>query len=352
MPDPAAPPRILIRADARPELGGGHIMRCLSLAGALDARGAHIAFACAPGSAALVPALTRSGYPCREAEAADHAPLPDAWAGRADAIIIDLYSSTRADETRLRASAPEIAVIEDLPGRRHDCDLLVDQGFDPDRAAYAGRVPPGTDLLLGPDMAPLRPAFAALRQAALARRAREPGLKRILIAMGLTDLGGISARLVDLVRASLPDIAIDVVLGPLAASLPSLRQRANADPGLSVLVDIDNMAECMMAADLAIGAGGGTALERCVLGLPSIVIILAENQRPAARAMARAGAVLTIETPDGLEITRPGLITGLTTQRLTQMSAQSARLCDGNGANRIALALLARIDARRSRIEP
>ena len=343
MPDTASPPRILIRADAGPELGGGHIMRCLALAGALKAGGARIAFACAPGSAALVPALTRSGYPCLDAAAPDDAPLPDAWHGKADAIIVDLYSSTRADETRLRAVAPLIAVIEDLPERTHDCDLLVDQGFNPDTASYARRVPPGSDLLLGPDLAPLRPGFAALRADALARRAREPGLNRILIAMGLTDLGGISARLVDLVRACLPDIALDVVLGPQAASLPTLRERAKADPNLSVLVDIDDMAERMMAADLAIGAGGGTALERSVLGLPSIVIVLAENQRPAARAMARAGAVLTIEAPEMLATALPGLLQQLTAERLAQMSTRSAQLCDGRGAKRIADALIALI---------
>tara|TARA_R110000868_G_scaffold32400_1_gene117837 strand:+ start:19224 stop:20267 length:1044 start_codon:yes stop_codon:yes gene_type:complete len=343
MPAPASPPRILIRADARPELGGGHIMRCLALAAALKTRGAEIAFASAPGSAALVPALSRSGYPCLDAATTGDAPTPENWGGRADAIIIDLYSSTRVDETRLRAIAPVIAVIEDLPDRLHDCDLLVDQGFNPDHTAYARRVPAGTQLLLGPDMAPLRPGFAALRSEALARRAREPGLRRILIAMGLTDLGGISARLVELVRTSLPEIAIDVVLGPQATSLPALQQRAKTNPELSVLVDIDDMAARMMMADLAIGAGGGTALERCVLGLPSIVIVLAENQRPAARAMARARAVLTIEAEVTLAATLPGLLQEMTGERLAQMSACSAQLCDGGGADRIAEALIAMI---------
>ena len=340
MPELIPPPRVLIRADARPELGGGHIMRCLALADALGARGAKIAFACAPGSAALVPALSRSGHPCRDASSPGDAPLPTGWGGKADAMVIDLYNSSRADETGLRQLAPVIAVIEDLPERSHDCDLLIDQGFDRTAEAYASRVPPGTQFLLGPDMAPLRPTFAGLRAEALARRAGGNGLDRVLIAMGLTDIGGISARLVDLVRASLPAITIDVVLGPQAASLQQLRDRAASDHRLSVLVDIDDMAQRMMVADLAIGAGGGTALERCVLGLPSIVIVLAENQRPAARAMARDGAVLTIETPETLAAALPGLLQGLTGERLAQMSARSAQLCDGRGASRIADALI------------
>lgn len=343
MPAPVRPQRILFRADARPELGGGHIMRCLSLARALAAHGHEIAFASTAGSADLVPALGRSGFPVLTARSATDFDLPDDWDGGADAIFVDLYTSTAADETRMRETAPVIAAIEDLPGRVHDCDLLVDQGFDRTVTGYAGRVPGGTSLLLGPDMAPLRPDFAALRAASLARRAAAPGLSRLLISMGLTDVGGISARLVALARANLPGLPIDVILGPLATSLPALQQAAKSDPALNVLVDVENMAERVMAADLAIGAGGGSALERCVLGVPSIVVVLAENQRPAARAMASAGATLTIEAPDMLAADLPGMLEGLTAERLAHMSACSARLCDGRGAARIADALIALI---------
>ncbi|WP_417485452.1 UDP-2,4-diacetamido-2,4,6-trideoxy-beta-L-altropyranose hydrolase [Maricaulis salignorans] len=339
----ALPARILVRADAGPELGGGHIMRCLALAASLKARGASIAFACAPGSSDLVPALSRSGFAVMTARSAADFDLPPAWGGQADAILVDLYTSTRADESRMRQIAPVIAVLEDLPDRVHDCDLLGDQGFDRQPADYADRVPPGATLLLGPDMTPLRPDFARLRSASLARRLASPGLSRLLVSMGMTDVGGISAQIVALARKSLPDITIDVILGPLAPSLPGLLKAAENDPKLHILVDVDRMAECVMAADLAIGAGGGSALERCVLGVPSLVIVLAENQRPAARAMATAGAALMIETPQALADALPALLRHVSPPQLAQMSARAARLCDGRGAERIATALLARI---------
>ncbi|WP_417482171.1 UDP-2,4-diacetamido-2,4,6-trideoxy-beta-L-altropyranose hydrolase [Maricaulis sp.] len=340
MPDAAGSCHVLFRADARPELGGGHIMRCLSLAASLKARGASIAFACAPGSAELVPALSRSGHPVMTARSAADFDLPEAWNGQADAIVVDLYSSTRADESRMRRIAPVIAVLEDLPERLHDCDLLVDQGFDLLPSDYAARVPPGTTLLLGPDMTPLRPDFARLRAASLARRGDDGELSRVLVSMGLTDVGGISAQIVALVRASLPAVTIDVILGPRAPSLPGLQQAAEGDPNLNILVDVDRMAERVMAADLAIGAGGGSALERCVLGVPSIVIVLAENQRPAARAMARAGAALTIESPEAVTELLPSLLRSVSTRQLADLSGKAAGLCDGQGAERITTALL------------
>jgi len=347
MPDTVRSPRILFRADAKPDLGGGHIMRCLSLATSLKTRGADIAFACAPGSTELVPALSRSGHPVMTAQSAADFDLPGKWNGQTDAIVVDLYSSVRADESRMRQISPVIAVLEDLPERVHDCDLLVDQGFDLQPADYARRVPPGTALLLGPDMTPLRPDFARLRTASLARRGAGSDLSRVLVSMGLTDVGGISTRIVALVRASLPAVTIDVVLGPHAPSLPDLRQVAASDPCLNILVDVDHMAERVMAADLAIGAGGGSALERCVLGVPSIIVVLAENQRPAARAMARAGAALTIESPDSVAGALPALLRDVSSRQLAQLSAKAAGLCDGLGADRITTALLDLIDRRR-----
>lgn len=347
MAEPGHPPRILIRADARRDLGGGHIMRCLALARSLTQRGAEIAFACAPGSADLVPALARSGYPVLAADHVTSVPMPSGWHARADAIFVDLYDSRQDDETALRSSCSTLAVIEDLPDRTHDCDLLVDQGVGRQARDYAGRVPPGTRLLLGPDMVPLRPDFAASRASSLARRDDGPKLARVLIAMGLTDLGGISARVTRLVHASLPDVQIDVVLGPSAASLSELQSFAEQDPRVRLHVDVDDMAVRMASADLAIGAGGGTALERCVLGLPSFIIVLAENQRPSARLLGEAGAGWVLEDLTRLDRDLPDRLHDLDADALNRASRAARQVCDGRGADQIATALLDLVSARR-----
>jgi len=334
------PPRILFRADALPELGGGHIMRCLSLANALSAHGAKIAFACAPGSADLVPALARSGFPVLDAAGtADIPEMPD-WDTGPDAIFVDLYTSKIADEQALRRIAPVIAVIEDLPDRHHDCDLLVDQGFDRDESDYRKRVLPHTALMLGPDMVPLRPDFALKRETTLARRQKTNRPNNLLIAMGLTDIDGISAKMARASRSALPDANITVIIGPSAASRAALQSMAQNDALLEVLIDVDDMALKMATADLAIGAGGGTALERCVLGLPSIIIILADNQRPAALAMQACGAAIARENGPNIEQEIAATLHAIDGEQLRQTSRQAAALCDGRGAERVAMTLL------------
>lgn len=342
-------PRILMRADARPELGGGHIMRCLSLARALTDRGASVAFACAPRSADLVPALIRAGLPVLDATRPGDAPFPSGWTHGPDAILLDLYDSTAADETGMRAFAPVIAAIEDLPDRKHDCDLLIDQGFGRDQDTYAGRVPADCVLLLGPDIVPLRPEFTRLRQRSISRRRSSTGIDRLLIAMGLTDVGGITSRIVRTARRALPECEIDVVIGPSAQSRQELERLAAADPRLTVAVDVDDIAERMCAADLAIGAGGGTALERCVLGLPSIVVVLADNQLPAAKALDELGAARMVSLDDAFDDTLLTCLQTVNPDALTALSVAAAKACDGDGANRIADALLGLVSRARSR---
>ncbi|WP_222115807.1 hypothetical protein [Chromobacterium vaccinii] len=58
----------------------------------------------------------------------------------------------------------------------------------------------------------------------------------------------------------------------------------------TVLVGVSNMAELIADHDLAIGAAGGSAWERCCLGLPCLLFIQAENQRQGTEALQAAGA--------------------------------------------------------------
>lgn len=327
-------------------------MRCLALARALrditqHERDTEVAFACREGSMKTTPALARSGFPVTEATGDADFALPDHWNGRADAIFVDLYTSTAADETRMREHAGIIAAIEDLPERVHDCDILVDPLPGGSPMVYAGRVPGECNIMAGGAFALIRAEFAERRPLALERHRRETALSRILISMGLTDLAGVSEPVVRTVLDTLPDAQVEVVLGPSAASRAALEALATNDDRLSVLIDIDDMAERMAKADLAIGAGGGTALERCVLGLPSIAVILADNQRGMTRLLHEDGALLAIDGPDRIAAELPRLLERLTPRARADMASMAAAVCDGRGARRVAEALLARIERYR-----
>lgn len=342
-------PRILFRADANPRLGGGHIMRCLALAGVLRERGCDIAFAAARGSADSAPALARSGFELLDASQPADVPVPAGWDGRADAIFVDLYTSEKADETRMRDRASVIAVIEDLPERLHDCDLLVAALPGGQASSYSGRVPKGCRILAGAGYALLRPEFAQWRPHALEHHLQEREISRVLVSMGLTDVGGCSGAIARIALTALPRARIDVVLGPHASSRPALTALAQAEPRLNVLVDVDNMAQRMSEADLAIGAGGGTSLERCALGLPSIAVILADNQRETTQILQAEGALVAIDALDRVDRELAARIGELSAAARVSMAEKAAAACDGQGAQRVADALLERIADRQER---
>jgi len=334
-------PRILFVVDAGPTIGGGHVMRSLTLARALEAQGAAYAFVGPPALAGFLDAFA----PDAERIAAEDlaaAAVREAF----DAIVFDHYGLSAPDHRAMAQGRP-ILVVDDLADRPLAGDIVVDAGPGRKSEDYLGLLPDDAQLLLGPEFAAVRPEFAALRSPALAWRG-EP-VQRILIAMGLTDVGGITGRIVDVVRPRLQDAGLDIVLGAGAPSLSGLAKIARRDTRLLLHVDTPSMARLTAEADIAIGAPGSSTWERCVLGLPSILVVLADNQRPNARAMEEREAAIVVDAtePDfDLSVDRAlwRLLRDADLRR--DLARRSAQVCDGLGAGRTAEAFMSLIATR------
>jgi UDP-2,4-diacetamido-2,4,6-trideoxy-beta-L-altropyranose hydrolase len=321
--------RAVFRVDASPAIGGGHVVRCLALADALGEAGWACMFLVGAGTRETVPALARSPFVVLEG---------DGWRDPApDLLVVDHYRLDAEWESGWRDLVPAILVIDDLADRRHRCDLLVDATWGRGEADYAGLVPPGCRLLLGPDHALLRPQFVRRRAEALARR-RTAALARVLIAPGATDPTDLASGLID-AALRLPDVAIDVAIGSAAPHLPGLRRRAAGSARLFLHVDTPDMAGLMIAADLCLGAAGGTSWERCCLGLPTILAVASADQSGVAAGLVAAGAALCVDAGN-----RAALADAL--DRLARDAAlrrrigrAAAALCDGEGVSRVVAAI-------------
>lgn len=333
-------PRILFIANAGPAVGGGHVMRSLSLARALEQHGAECVFLAPPVVAEILdvfaPKIGREDAVSVEGPAA----IGAAKGVRFDAVVFDHYGLDAEDHEAIAGERPSL-VIDDLADRPLAADVVLDPGPARTAADYA-LLADGAQLLLGPRYAPVRPEFAALRDEALARRG-EP-VARVLVALGLTDVGGVTAKVVDRLRQRNGQLAFDVVLGSGAPSLAGLTRVAAHDRRITLHVDALDMAELMLQADVAIGAGGSTTWERCTLGLPSVVAILTDNQRAPAQALAEHGAALVVEAgaPDfdtALDRAAVRLLSDAACR--ARLTAASLELCDGLGADRAAEAFLA-----------
>ena len=315
-------------------------MRCGVLADALAGRGWRVAFACGAATPSTVPEVTRHEIlVLPETPGGEAAAMACRWPGGADLLVVDHFGRDAVFESGCRPWARAILVVDDLADRRHDADWLLDYGYGRAAADYDGLVPPACRRLIGPAWALLRPEFAERRPAALERRAVVGPVRRALIALGGTDPDGCTGMVLSVLAGSGHRAAVDVVLGPAAPYLEAVRAQVDAMPMPATLhVGSRDVAGLMAAADLAIGAGGGMSWERCCLGLPSITLIIADNQRAATLALERAGAVIAIEAaaPDAPARLHEALDQLWPAGALRQaMSRRAAAIVDGAGAGRV-----------------
>jgi len=307
--------KIAFRVDASVQIGTGHVMRCLTLADELTQRNAQIRFVSRHLPEYLANLLEAKGYELARLDSAEndadldeltHAHWLDcsqaqdakacitALSDRAwDWLIVDHYALDSRWESRLRQSARKILAIDDIADRRHDCDMLLDQNFYADmNTRYAGKVPDHCRLLLGPRYALLREEFRQLREQV---ESRKGPVHRILVFFGGVDADNYTGRAIQaLTDRGVADMHVDVVIGAQHPCREAIEAACLRDH-FTCHVQTNRMAELMAAADLSIGAGGGATWERCCLGLPTIAIGTAENQR---RQVADAAAEGLVYAPD------------------------------------------------------
>jgi len=240
--------------------------------------------------------------------------------------------------------AMRILAIDDI-GRTHHCDALLDQNFsNPAHDRYRQAAGGARALLLGPRFALVRSEFPALRDAALARHRGE--IRRVLVFMGGSDPCNETTKALEGIgTCGRADMALDVVIGEGNPHRAAVSHACTLLPHARLHVQTNSMAELMAAADLAIGAGGSTTWERCVVGLPALVTILADNQTPIAQAISAAGAQKLLGRYESLspqDYARA--LNALRPEEVTYMSRIAADICDGLGAKRVAAYLSGQAD--------
>lgn len=335
---------IAFLCNASSRIGGGHVMRCLTLAEELVRGGATVRFAVNQDAPHVVPSLERASFSFTTGRTLMEAAQIAGRQSRVNAVICDSYDVDAKTERSLRAMAAKIVVIDDLANRRHDCDLLIDTTYGRSAKDYRDLVPTGAVILAGARYALLHPEFAALRETSLARRATVGGVERVLVSLGLTDIGGVTARVVAALLNTELKAQIDVVVGTTAQSRIALAEMAVRDSRLALHVDPPDMARLMTNADIAIGAGGTTSWERCCLGLPTVLVVLADNQRVIAEELSEASAVwlaFGAGEDHALEVTHKvmELLNDVSARR--RMTDAAAMIVDGRGSTRVAEAIYA-----------
>ena len=313
--------RVAFRVDATIQIGAGHFMRCLSLADALKPLSTSICFISRqlpehlqsllankgfsvaalkhPGRSTYDDGLTHSHW-LEVGQNQDAIDTIQALAGNpCDWLVIDHYAIDHRWELKLRASTKKILVIDDLADRRHECDLLLDQNLFIDMdSRYNNKTPSHCVLLLGSRYALLRDEFVRLRKQAQVRSGR---IERVLVYFGSGDANNYTSSAVQaLADIRSKNLQVDVVIGmqnPFHLQIESLCK----ENSYLFHIQTQHMAELMMAADLAIGAGGISTYERLFLRLPAILKPVSFNQVESLNYMSHIGLFELFSTTEDLE---------------------------------------------------
>lgn len=356
---------VVFRVDASLEIGSGHVMRCLTVAQALVLFGHTSIFICREKQGDLIDFIQSKGFEVIKLPKKNNESLVGykGWLGVSeyedaldvltyirssdrvfDICIVDHYGLSAVWEGMIRNEIEKIVVIDDLANREHDADIILDCGLSNNAQQYEKLNKAKGVYLVGSSYALLRPEFAEQRKLL---DKKEPvsiqaiSALKILVNLGGVDKDNVSEKILFELNNTYKQRCIDVTL-ILGQSSPHKERLTNIGTQLSyplqVLVGVNNMAELMANHDLAIGAAGSTSWERCCLGLPTLMVCLAENQIGIAEELENVGAAIIIDLYNLQELS--SVLTSVDLTQLTEIRKKALAVTDGKGVKRLLEVLL------------
>lgn len=356
-----------IRTDASSLIGSGHVMRCLTLAKALHKKGITVRFICRPHQGNLINFIHQQGFEVlelpklnsetnltgytdwlgcsEEQDAVDTANLLNQLHHVMDLLIVDHYGLGRTYTLALKNKFRHRMVIDDLANRDHDCETLLDQNLLKDFCnRYKNKVNTGCICLLGPEYALLREEFY--------QQHRDEKPEKLLIFFGGSDPWQLTLKAVkalqELQHNGQNYPPTDIVIGQNNPDEQALTAAVSSLPDATLHIQTQHMAQLMNKAKLMLGAGGSTHWERCIMGLPGLIITVAENQHPTTDFLSKRDACIWLGEADQITVSQiaQALKKALNnTPLLEQISRNAHRLVPlGGGAQAVVQHLIHQLE--------
>ena len=354
---------VLFRVDGSISLGTGHVVRCITLAQSLSVHGINCSFLCRDYDGQMIGYIESSGFSAyrlnfgRNGEQAPNhvankvscysTQLRDAGncieiVKKLDigVVLVDHYSLDINWEKEVKPYVKKLIVLDDLANRSHDCDLLIDQNLGRKFSDYDGLLSQGCKRLIGPKYALVRSEFNRMRISSLSRKDRNE-IRHILVTLGGADNANATMDVLKALNSCDlgKDTTITVVLGKMAPWKKEVSAYlANYRWEYNLIIDASNMGELMCQADFCIGAAGSTTWERCTLGLASILVCVAKNQKEVIKHVCDAGAALSITLDEIINYESINVLNEKISwlrEHIRDLESQSKKVTDGNGSNRV-----------------
>lgn len=333
---------LIIRADADARIGTGHLMRCLALAQAWKDEGGDVIFITACESPKLQQRLDGEGFQVVQLKYPYPNPLDlektlevivgyqGAW------VVLDGYHFDPSYQYRIKGAGCRLLVIDDMAHHPHYyADIVLNQNIYAEDMQYSCE--PYTRLLLGTKYVLLRREFLRWRQW---KRNIPDIAKKTLVTLGGSDPDNVTLKVIEaLQQVEVEGLEAIVVVGAANPHLALLRNAAESSAvPIRLETAVENMSELMAWADIAISAGGSTCWELAFMGLPSLLIVMADNQRMAVKRLCERGLMRNLG--DSLDVTPQAIAWSLKNfaenyEERLKIGELGRQLVDGLGVERV-----------------
>jgi len=339
---------LFVLVDASTEIGSGHIFRCLTLSRELKTFFSKIILLTSDESKPIIENIKLNDIQTIHIPSFKNLKLDDYthefdeikkilldYSEDRNFLLIDHYDIDSNFELMLKNLFLKIFVIDDLANRKHNCDMLIDHGYYKDLGnRYNKFVSKDTTKLLGPKYMIIRPEFRKVNK----KNFKENhSFKKILITFGSVDVTNECEKALDaLCSLTEKKFEINAIAGSYNKNFSYLFKKYEKYDNINIVQHVKDIEILMSNSDLCIGAGGTTNLERCCVGVPSIVTIVADNQKEGISFLSESGHVINLGlAKDVTTKTYLNTLKNLDSKLLSQMSQNNQKLVDGLGCNRI-----------------
>ncbi len=353
--------RVTFRVDASGKIGNGHVYRCLSLAEGLLQKSVEVNFICREHEGNLNDLIKNKSFPVTsliKPEKKSKTNTYADWLGVSqeddaeetisvlqdditDYLVLDHYALGIEWENRVKAMVNNIVIVDDLADSEHNCDVVINQSYFSIKEDYKYLVPSHCKFLLGSEYILLSKPYEEYRSKL---HERDNVLKRILVFFTAGDDNGETIKALEGIALAFDSVHVDVVVGESNRYKDEINDKCEQH-GWKFHCQIDYMHELISKADVAIGSAGANSWERCALGVPALVTLMADNQQANANALEKMGAAICIGeySKTSADDYRKALL-AFNKDRLQSMSASALKLVDGKGVDRVCDYLLSALN--------
>lgn len=280
---------ILFRSDGNSDIGSGHIMRCLSIADAIQDNDEKCVFVTSCNQSADF--IRSKGYICysldsdyRNMDEELHRFIALIEKLHPQRIVIDSYFVTEKYLMSLRELSV-IVYIDDLNAFDYPVDMLINYNIYGEDVLY----PSGKKYVLGTKYVPLRKEFQNIEVKSI-----NATIKNVLVSTGGADPEHVALMFLKKLKVEhkFENKRFLVLVGGMNRDSDKIKLLAEDMPNVKICKNVTDMRSLMLGCDIAISAAGSTQYELCACGVPTISYVLADNQILGSQTFEKRGIIM------------------------------------------------------------